>query len=439
MFQTRRYAPSPRRHGAAVPIAPELLTSSLTDREADLPPSPGPRRTRQLWPLLGPAFVTAIAYVDPGNFATNITAGSTYGYLLVWVIIVSNLMAMLIQYLSAKAGVATGKSLPALCRDNLPRPMVRGLWVQAELVAIATDLAEVVGGALALKLLFDLPLLVGGTITAVVAFALLGLKSRGHRPFEAVITGLLGVILMGFVYDIAISGVDSMAVLDGTMPRFAGTDSILIAAGMLGATVMPHAIYLHGALTSERFRPRTEPERRTVMRSQRIDVVAAMSIAGLMNLSLLLIAASALSGQNIDSIEGAYAGLNTNLGPASGLLFALGLLASGFASSSVGTLSGQIVMEGFLRRRIPLTVRRLVTLLPALIIIGVGVDPTRALVLSQVVLSFGIPFALVPLIWFTRRSDLMGSLVNRRTTTIAGAIVAAMIIALNAVLLVQLA
>ncbi len=440
MFQSRRFAPSPRRHGAAVPIAIGPVPSSPTDRDTDGrgPRSPAPRGRRQLWPLLGPAFVTAIAYVDPGNFATNITAGSTYGYLLVWVIILSNLMAMLIQYLSAKAGVATGKSLPALCRDNLPRPMVRGLWVQAELVAIATDLAEVVGGALALKLLFDLPLLVGGTITAVVAFGLLGLKSRGHRPFEAVITGLLGVILLGFVYDIAISGVDSMAILDGSMPRFAGSDSILIAAGMLGATVMPHAIYLHGALTSERFRPRTEAERRTVMRSQRIDVVTAMTIAGLMNLSLLLVAASALSGQDIDSIEGAYAGLNANLGPLAGLLFAVGLLASGFASSSVGTLSGQIVMEGFLRRRIPLTLRRLVTLLPALVVIGVGVDPTRALVLSQVVLSFGIPFALVPLIYFTRRADLMGSLVNRRTTTIAGAIVAALIIALNGVLLVQL-
>nr|WP_295658567.1 Nramp family divalent metal transporter [uncultured Nocardioides sp.] len=400
---------------------------------------PAPRRTARLWPLLGPAFVTAVAYVDPGNFATNITAGSTYGYLLVWVIVASNLMAMLIQYLSAKAGVATGKSLPALCRDLLPRRTVRGLWVQAELVAIATDLAEVVGGAIALKLLFDLPLIAGGTITAVVAFALLGLKSRGHRPFEAVITGLLGVILLGFVYDVAISGVDSMAVLDGTLPRFAGADSVLIAAGMLGATVMPHAIYLHGGLTAERYRPRTDAERRTIMRSQRVDVVAAMSIAGLMNLALLLVAASALAGQGIDTIEGAHQGLIDNLGPTSGLLFALGLLASGFASSSVGTLSGQVVMEGFLRRQIPLTLRRLVTLAPALIVIGAGVDPTKALVASQVVLSFGIPFALVPLILFTRRHDVMGSLVNRRATTAAGAVAAALIIALNAVLLIQLA
>ncbi|WP_456093761.1 Nramp family divalent metal transporter [Nocardioides terrigena] len=395
-------------------------------------------RPGRLWPLMGPAFVTAVAYVDPGNFATNITAGSTYGYLLVWVIVVSNVMAMLIQYLSAKAGVATGMSLPALCRAHLPRPVVRGLWAQAELVAIATDLAEVVGGALALKLLFDLPLLVGGTITAVVAFALLGLKRTTHRHFEFVITGLLGVILVGFVYDVAISGVDQMAVLDGTLPRFAGADSILIAAGMLGATVMPHAIYLHGGLTAERYRPRSEDERRSVMRSQRIDVVTAMTIAGFMNLSLLLVAAAALSGQGIDTIEGAHAGLGDSLGQASALLFAIGLLASGFASSSVGTLSGQIVMEGFLRRRIPVTLRRLVTLLPALAVIALGVDPTTALVGSQVVLSFGIPFALVPLIWFTRRSDVMGSLVNRRVTTVAGALVAAVIIALNVVLLAQL-
>uniref|UniRef100_UPI00389902AA Nramp family divalent metal transporter n=1 Tax=Nocardioides terrigena TaxID=424797 RepID=UPI00389902AA len=421
MFQTKPFAAPPRRRtpGDTDVIAPQS-------------------RPGRLWPLMGPAFVTAVAYVDPGNFATNITAGSTYGYLLVWVIVVSNVMAMLIQYLSAKAGVATGMSLPALCRAHLPRPVVRGLWAQAELVAIATDLAEVVGGALALKLLFDLPLLVGGTITAVVAFALLGLKRTTHRHFEFVITGLLGVILVGFVYDVAISGVDQMAVLDGTLPRFAGADSILIAAGMLGATVMPHAIYLHGGLTAERYRPRSEDERRSVMRSQRIDVVTAMTIAGFMNLSLLLVAAAALSGQGIDTIEGAHAGLGDSLGQASALLFAIGLLASGFASSSVGTLSGQIVMEGFLRRRIPVTLRRLVTLLPALAVIALGVDPTTALVGSQVVLSFGIPFALVPLIWFTRRSDVMGSLVNRRVTTVAGALVAAVIIALNVVLLAQL-
>ena len=426
MHQTKRYAvPPPRRTATAVPVL---------ERE----PTTG-RRTGRLWPLLGPAFVTAVAYVDPGNFATNIAAGSIYGYLLVWVVVASNIMAMLIQYLSAKAGVATGMSLPALCREHFPRPVVRGLWGQAELVSIATDLAEVVGGALALKLLFDLPLLVGGTITAVVAFALLGLKGAGHRHFETVIVGLLGVILVGFVYDVAISGVDSMAVLDGTLPRFDGADSVVLAAGMLGATVMPHAIYLHSGLTSERLHARTAEQARRFMRGQRVDVVVAMTIAGLMNLSLLLVAAAALGGQGIDTIEGAYAGLGDSLGKTSALLFALGLLASGFASSSVGTLSGQVVMDGFLRRRIPVVLRRLVTLAPALVILAIGVDPTTALVGSQVVLSFGIPFALVPLVWFTARRDVMGPLVNRRVTTAAGVLVAGAIIVLNVVLLVQLA
>nr|WP_307853981.1 Nramp family divalent metal transporter [Nocardioides palaemonis] len=429
MFQTPRYAAPPTRRTTSA--------AAVLDQPS---PAVGLRgRLGRMWPLLGPAFVTAVAYVDPGNFATNISAGSAYGYLLVWVVVVSNVMAMLIQYLSAKAGVATGLSLPALCREHLPRRVARGLWGQAELVAIATDLAEIVGGALALKLLFDLPLLAGGTITAVVSFVVLGLKGRSHRQFESVIIGLLGVILVGFAYDVAISGVDSMAVLDGTLPRFAGMDSVMLAAGMLGATVMPHAIYLHSALTSERLHARTEAERVTVMRSQRIDVIVAMTVAGLMNLSLLLVAASALSGQGIDTIEAAHAGLGDSLGQGAALLFALGLLASGFASSSVGTLSGQVIMEGFIRRHIPVAARRLVTLAPALLILALGVDPTAALVGSQVVLSFGIPFALVPLVWFTARRDVMGSLVNRPTTTAAGIVVAAAIIALNAVLLVQLA
>lgn len=385
-------------------------------------------------PLLGPAFVTAIAYVDPGNFATNLSAGSTYGYLLVWVVVASNLMAMLIQYLSAKSGIATGQSLPALCRRELPRPVNRGLWVQAELVAIATDIAEVVGGAIALKLLFDLPLLVGGTITAVVAFGLLGLKSRGHRPFEAAITGLLAVILIGFVYNVLRGGPEPLSVVSGLQPQFDGSGSVLLAAGMLGATVMPHAIYLHSSLTAGRYVTTTEPQRLGLLRSQRVDVVTAMTVAGLMNLALLVIAASTLSGRG-DTIEGAHAALGSTLGPGTALLFALALLASGFAASSVGTLSGQIVMEGFIRRRIPLTARRLITLAPALVVLGIGVDPTQALVVSQVVLSFGIPFALVPLIMFTRRRDIMGALVNRRVTTYAATGAAAVIIALNVALI----
>ncbi|GAA1793041.1 Nramp family divalent metal transporter [Nocardioides hankookensis] len=386
-------------------------------------------------PLLGPAFVTAIAYVDPGNFATNLAAGSRYGYLLVWVVVASNLMAMLIQYLSAKTGIATGLSLPALCRQQLPRPVVRGLWVQAELVAVATDLAEVVGGAIALQLLFGVPLVAGGAITALVAFALLGLKSRGHRPFEAAITGLLGVILVGFVYDLVLGGPDPAAVAGGLAPRFDGADSVLLAAGMLGATVMPHAIYLHSSLTTDRYTIRTEAQRRALLRGQRVDVVSAMAIAGLMNLALLLIAASALRGTGITTIEGAHEALGMSLGEGTALIFAIGLLASGFAASSVGTLSGQVVMEGFLRRRLPLTLRRLASLAPALVILAAGADPTQALVLSQVVLSFGIPFALVPLILFTRRADLMGALVNRRSTTGAACVVAAVIIALNGALI----
>jgi manganese transport protein len=397
-------------------------------------PSPPRARRRTVLPLLGPAFVTAIAYVDPGNFATNITAGSQYGYLLVWVILVSNVIAMLIQYLSAKLGAATGKSLAALCRDHYSRRVSRGLWVQAEAVAIATDLAEIVGGALALKILFGLPLMVGAVITAVVAFVMLGLRRRGHRPFEVVVIGMLAVILVGFVVNATWAGVDAGGLVAGTVPRLDGADSIMLAVGMLGATVMPHAIYLHGGLTSGRVGPDAEPA--AVMRAQRIDVVVAMAIAGTMNLLLLLMAAGALSGRGIDTIEGAHAGLGDVLGPVAALLFALSLLASGLAASAVGTLSGQLVMEGFVRRRVPVSVRRLATLLPALAILGLGVDPTRALVMSQVVLSLGIPFALVPLAWITSRRGVMGGFANALPLRIAAVVVTVLVVALNIALLV---
>ena len=396
-----------------------------------------PTRGWRILPFLGPAFVACVAYIDPGNFATNITAGSQFGYLLVWVVVVSNLMAMLIQYLSAKAGIATGKNLPELCRDNFRKPVTRGLWVQAELVAIATDLAEVLGGAIALQLLFGLPLLVGGVITAVVAFGLLGLQQRGARPFEVAITGLLLVVLAGFLYSLVRGGIDASAVASGLRPQFDGKDSLLLATAMLGATVMPHVIYLHGALTQGRYVRNTELERRSLLRSQRIDVVTAMTVAGVINLSMLVVAAQVLSGGPVpvDTIEGAHAGLSAALGPVAALLFALALLASGFAASGVGTYSGQVVMQGFLRRRIPLVARRLITLAPALIVIGVGVDPTRALVFSQVVLSFGIPFALIPLVMLTSRRSVMGTLVNKRRTTWVAASVAAVICALNVTLI----
>lgn len=389
-------------------------------------------------PLFGPAFVAAVAYIDPGNFATNITAGSTYGYLLLWVLVVSNLMAMLIQYLSAKAGIATGKSLGELCRQVFPRRVSHGLWAQAEIVAIATDLAEVLGGAIALQLLFGLPLLVGGLITGVVAFALLGLQVRGARPLEVVVTGLMLVVLAGFVYSLVVGGVDPAAAAAGLQPRFQGPTSLLLATGMLGATVMPHVIYLHGALTQHRYARATEEQRIGLLRSQRLDVVTAMTLAGLVNIIMLMVAARLLSGgaEPITTIEGAHAGLGAALGPVAATLFALALLASGIAASGVGTLSGQVVMEGFLRRRIPLVLRRLVTLAPAIAVIAVGVNVTQALVFSQVVLSFGIPFALVPLVMITRQRALMGALVNHRVTTAVATLVAGIIIVLNITLIV---
>jgi manganese transport protein len=390
-------------------------------------------------PLLGPAFVASIAYVDPGNFATNIAAGARYGYLLVWVVLVSNAMAMLIQYLSAKSGIATGASLPELCREHFSARVVGALWVQAEVVAIATDVAEVLGGALALRLLFGVPLFVGGILTAIVAFALLGVQGRGHRPFETVIIGMLAVILVGFAYSLVTGGVDPSGVAEGVVPRFDGRESVLIATGMLGATVMPHAIYLHGALTNQRYVSDTETQRLALLRSQRVDVVSAMSLAGVVNLAMLVIAARTFFGFHpaVDTIERAHERLGTALGPAAALLFALALLASGLASSSVGTYSGQIIMQGFLRRHVPLLVRRLVTLTPALVVLALHIDTTHALVISQVVLSFGIPFALVPLVLLTRRGDVMGTLANRPSTTVVAGVVAALITALNIVLIVS--
>ncbi len=399
--------------------------------------SPVRRRVARLAPLFGPAFVAAIAYADPGNFATNFTAGSAYGYGLVWVIVAANLTAMLIQSLSAKLGLITGRDLAEHCREQLPRPVTRFLWGQAELVAMATDLAEIVGGALALYLLFGIPLPIGGLITCVVAFALLGLHRRGVRRYEAAIGGLLAVIMLGFLYATLRSGVDGTAIAGGLLPSFEGPDSLVLATGILGATVMPHVIYLHSALTTSRS---GVPDRRAALRYQRTDTLVALGAAGLVNLAMLVIAAQLFHGQNVpgtDSLVGIHAGLGERLDEYVALAFAVALLASGLASSSVGTFAGQVVMQGFLRRRIPVVVRRLVTMAPAMVILLIGADPTQALVWSQVVLSFGVPFALVPLIWLTRRQDLMGEYVNRRLTTVAAGVAAALIIALNAVLIVR--
>jgi manganese transport protein len=391
-------------------------------------------------PLLGPAFVAAIAYVDPGNFATNVEGGARYGYTLLWVIVVANLMAMLIQTLSAKLGLATGRNLPEACREQFSRPVTWALWAQAEVVAMATDLAEFVGGAVALNLLFGIPLFPAGLITGVVSFALLALQERGYRRFEVAVAGMLLVILLGFLYDVLRAGVDPAGIASGFVPRFAGTDSVLLATGILGATVMPHVIYLHSALTTDRIPHRDEEEQRHLLRFLRIDVLLAMGLAGLVNMSMLIVAASLFFGSgltDVDSLEGAHAGLAQLVDGSAALAFALALLASGLASSSVGTYAGQVVMQGFIRRRIPLLVRRGVTMAPALVVLGMGLDPTRSLVVSQVVLSFGIPFALVPLILLTRKADVMGRWVNARATTAVAVLVAALIIALNGFLLVQ--
>ncbi|MFR9802641.1 Nramp family divalent metal transporter [Pseudonocardia sp. RS010] len=388
--------------------------------------------------VAGPAFVAAIAYIDPGNFATNFAAGSQYGYLLLWVIVAANLLAMLIQTLSAKLGLATGRNLAELCRAHFPRPVSWGMWVQAEIVAVATDLAEVLGGAIALQLLFGIPLFTGGVITGLVAFGLLALQSRGHRPFERAILGLFLVVLIGLfatLWQVDVPAGDAAA---GLVPRFEDTDSVLLATGILGATVMPHVIYLHSALTQRRLRMAGPTQQAFVARATRVDVLVGMGTAGVVNASMLLIAAAVFAGSALpdtDTLDGVFAGLGVAVGPWAALGFAIALLASGFASSGVGTYAGQVVMQGFIHRRIPLLARRALTLAPALLVLALGVEPTQALVWSQVVLSFGIPFALVPLVMFTRRRDIMGSLVNHRLTTAAAILVAALIIGLNAFLL----
>jgi manganese transport protein len=347
---------------------------------------------------------------------------------------------MLIQTLSAKVGIATGKNLPELCRQEFSRPVSYGLWIQAELIAMATDLAEFVGAALALNLLFGVPLFVAGLMTGVAAFAILALQNKGYRRFELVIAAMFGLVLAAFLYQTFKIGPDASGAAKGFIPHFAGTDSILLATGIIGATVMPHVIYLHSALTQGRIKVTSDAERRRLMRFQKLDVGIAMGIAGVVNITMLLVAAALFHNNghsSVDTVQGAYHGFETLVGGGTAAAFGLALLASGFASSSVGTYAGQIVMQGFIARRIPLMLRRLVTMAPALIVLAVGADPTHSLVISQVVLSFGIPFALVPLVMFTSRRDLMGSLVNRRATTIAACLLALLIIGLNLFLLAR--
>src|SRR6266487_5510695 len=395
-------------------------------------------RVRGIVALLGPAFVAAVAYIDPGNFATDFSAGARSGYALVWAVVAANLMAMLVQYLSAKIGVATGRDLPELCRDFMPGAVSRCLWVQAELVAMATDLAEFVGAAIALNLLFGVPMLAAGLITAAVAFAILALEQHGYRRFELAIAALLGIVTLGFGYDLAAVGAEPAAIAGGLVPSLASPDSLLLVTGIIGATVMPHVVYLHSALTKSRVACRDDAERRELMRFQRLDVLLALGAAGAINLAMLFVAARLFhrtGATSADSIQAAHAGLGRLVGGGTALAFAVALLASGLSSSSVGTYAGQVVMQGFIGRRIPLFIRRALTMLPALVVLGAGLPATGSLVISQVVLSFGIPFALVPLVLLTRRADMMGTLVNRPVTTITASCVAALIITLNLCLL----
>jgi manganese transport protein len=400
-------------------------------------------RTRfRILPFLGPAFIACVAYIDPGNFATNIAAGSKFGYLLLWVVVASSLMAMVIQTLSAKLGIATGRNLAEVCREQYSRRTSVLLWVQAEVIAMATDLAEFLGAALGFNLLIGTSLAVSTVITAIVSFGLLSLQSYGFRPFEAVIATLVGAIGLCYVIEMIYARPDLRAAGEHALvPQFDGSESVLLAVGILGATVMPHVIYLHSALTQDRIVPESHESARVLLRYTRVDVLVAMTIAGLINASMLVMAASTFFEHGIHdvaSLTTAHQTLEPILGATASAVFAVALLGSGLSSSAVGTYAGQVVMQGFIQRGIPVWIRRTVTMLPAFVVVAIGLDPSRTLVLSQVVLSFGIPFALIPLVWFTARRDIMGPLVNRRSTTALACVIAVVICALNVFLLGQI-
>lgn len=396
----------------------------------------------QLAPFLGPAFIASVAYIDPGNFATNIQGGAKFGYQLLWVITASNLMAMLIQSLSAKLGIASGFNLAEHCRNNFPRPVVLSMWVIMELVAMATDLAEFLGAALGFNLLFGIPLWIAGLLTVIATFLILALERYGFRPLEAVITALVGIVAGSYLIETILDRPHWPTVFyHAVIPSFSGTESILLATGILGATVMPHVIFLHSALTQDRVVTGNPQQQHKLFRYELIDIFIAMGLAGLINMGMLIMAASTFFNNGltqIGTIEEAHRTLQPLLGPAASWVFAISLLASGLSSSSVGTMAGQVIMGGFLHKQIPIWTRRLVTVVPPMLIILLGLDPTRTLVLSQVVLSFGLPFAIIPLVMFTSRRDIMGELVNMRITTIAASIVAALIVALNIFLLTQI-
>jgi manganese transport protein len=397
---------------------------------------------RRLLPFLGPAFIASIAYVDPGNFATNIQGGAEFGYTLLWVILASNLMAMLIQALSAKLGIATGNNLAEHCRNNFSKPVVYAMWVLMELVAMATDLAEFLGAAIGFQLLFGFPLIVGGILTAICTFLILGLERYGFRPLEIAIAVLAVIIALCYIIETILDKPDFNTLLYHTfVPQFSGTESILLATGILGATVMPHAIFLHSALTQQRIIVKHPDKLKKLFRFEIYDVLIAMGIASFVNMAMLIMSAATFHQHgytNVATIEDAHLTLQPLLGQAASWIFAISLLASGLSSSTVGTSAGQVIMQGFLHRHIPVWLRRLITLIPSMIVIAIGLDPTRTLVISQVILSFGLPFAIIPLIIFTKNKKYMGVLVNKKITNFIISIIAALIIALNIYLVYQI-
>ncbi|MEI7847383.1 MAG: Nramp family divalent metal transporter [Chloroflexota bacterium] len=397
----------------------------------------------RILPFMGPAFIASVAYMDPGNFATNIQGGAKYGLELLWVIVASNLMAMLLQSLSAKLGIASGKNLAEHCRDQYPRWIVWIMWAIAELVAIATDLAEFLGAALGFYLLFGIPLLWAGIITALITFLILGLERYGFRSLEAVITAFIGVVGLSYLIELFLIKPNwGDVIYHAVVPHFSGVESIMLATAILGATVMPHAIYLHSALTKDRIVVSNPKLLQKLFHYEIIDVVVAMGAASFINMAMLILAASTFHNTgltNIGTIEEAHKTLEPLLGRASQYIFGISLLASGLSSSSVGTMAGQVIMQGFLHTHIAPWIRRIVTILPSLFVIAIGLDPTRTLIVSQVVLSFGLPFAIIPLIQFTRRQDIMGILVNKPVTTLLASMTAVLIIFLNFFLIYQLA
>jgi manganese transport protein len=397
----------------------------------------------RMFPFMGPAFIASIAYVDPGNFATNIQGGAQFGYLLIWVIVASNLMAMLIQTLSAKLGLVTGLNLAEHCREQFPKPVVVSMWVLMEIVAMSTDLAEFIGAALGFQLLLGVPLFIGALLTGVATMLILGLERYGFRRLEALISAMVALIALCYLAEIFIVKPDWGLALHSTLvPRFAGGESVFLACGILGATVMPHAIFLHSALMQGRIVVHDKERLKSLYRFEIAEVFIAMGVASCVNAAMLIMAAGTFyktGHTSIATIEEAYRTLEPLLGSAAKWIFGLSLLVSGLSSSAVGTGAGQVIMQGFLKRHIPIWLRRLVTIVPSLIVIAIGLNPTKTLVVSQVVLSFGLPFAIIPLVMFTCRTDIMGEMVNKRITTFASGLIAAIIVVLNVYLIYKTA